>query len=70
MVGGRTSDTPAYHSGIEYGDEIIMCAVASTDAIGDMEEVTSPDTVKFDVAQSAKKSIILMIWRPKSLTNY
>ena len=66
MVGGRTSDTPAYDSGIEFEDEIIMCAVASAKAIGEVEEITSPDMMKFDEAQSAKKSIILMIRRLSS----
>ena len=40
-----------------------MYAVASTDAIGDtLSDIKEVDD-KFDEAQSAKKSVILMIWR-------
>ena len=68
MVGGRTADTPAYDSGIGFEDEVCMYAVASVDAISDVKEVTHSDDCsvlckKFDEFQSAKKSIILMIWR-------
>lgn len=68
LVGGRTAGTPAGESGIEFKDEVRMYAVASMDAIGDVKEVTSSEdsgmlSKKFDEAQHAKKSVILMIWR-------
>jgi hypothetical protein len=59
MVGGRTHDTPAYDSGMEFGDEISMYAAASTNAIGDIKEGDD----RIDDIQSAKKSVILMIRR-------
>lgn len=55
--------TPAYYSGFEYGDEIRMYAIASADGIGDGEEGTELDNDKLDRAQSAKKSVILLILR-------
>ena len=69
LVGGRTVDTPAGESGIEYNDEICMYAEASMDAVGEVKEVTISDcnsgvlSKKFDEAERAKKNIILMIWR-------
>lgn len=59
MVGGRTHDTPAYDSGIEFEDEICLYAAASTKAIDDIKEGDN----RIDDVQSAKKSVILMIWR-------
>ena len=67
LVGGRTLDTPAYDSGMEFGDEICMYAAASTNAIGDIDTIGARNTEKvgdkIDDIQRAKKSIILMIWR-------
>lgn len=52
---------------MEFGDEICMYAAASTNAIGDIDAIGARDTKevgdKIDDIQSAKESIILMIWR-------
>lgn len=67
LVGGRTVDTPARDNGLEYNDEIRMYAFASEDgSIGDGEEGKKLDEDKLDKAQTAKKSVIFLIWRSSS----
>lgn len=65
LVGGRTIDTPACDSGLEFEDEIQMYALASEDgAIDDGEDGTKLDEDKLDKAQTDKNSVIFLIRRP------
>ena len=66
LVGGRTVDTPARYSGLEYNDEIRMYAFVSEDGtIEDGEEGIKLTEDKLHKAQTDKKCVILLIWRSR-----
>lgn len=72
MVRGRTSDTTACLSGINFGDRIYMYAVASSDTIDSSQLVGEKECTvvsgDFKKAHSANKSVILVIQRPGQIS--